>query len=51
MEPVRKHAIGALHRCYRLDKVSFTGHVDKIRRALCDKGTRVLIIIASYYIM
>ena len=39
MEAVRKRAVSALHRLYQMDKYCIKDHVDKIRRALCDKGT------------
>lgn len=38
MDAVRKKAIGALHRCYQIDKKYVLDHMDKVRRALCDKG-------------
>lgn len=41
-EAVRKKAVGALHRLYQLDKSSTTEHIDKLRRALCDKDPSVM---------
>lgn len=42
MDPVRKRAMGAMHRLYQMDKSCITEHVDKIRRALCDKDPAVM---------
>lgn len=43
MEAVRKRAVSALHRLYQMDKFCIRDHVDKIRRALCDKGTGIVV--------
>lgn len=36
---VRKKLVCALHRVYQLDKATILdAHLDKLRKALCDKG-------------
>lgn len=42
MDMVRKKAIGALHRLYQMDKSSIGDHMDKIRRAICDRDPSVM---------
>jgi AP-4 complex subunit epsilon-1 len=41
-ELVRKKAIAAIHRFHQMDKRVVHDHLDKIRRALCDKDPSVM---------
>eukprot|EP01031_Cornospumella_fuschlensis_P036807 gene36807-44650_t len=42
MEVVRKKAVAAMHRFYQMDKRSIQDHIEKIRRALCDRDPSVM---------
>lgn len=42
MDAVRKRAVSAIHRLYQMDKRCIVDHVDKIRRALCDREPAVM---------
>eukprot|EP00743_Colponemidia_sp_Colp-15_P002166 GILK01002351.1.p1 GENE.GILK01002351.1~~GILK01002351.1.p1 ORF type:complete len:1062 (-),score=193.43 GILK01002351.1:67-3252(-) len=41
-EAVRKKAVMAMHRFYQLSNSSVADHIDKLRRALCDKDPGVM---------